>query len=304
MNFAFSSEQSLSSCHDYQTWIDDDLLCEIYSRSSLEVKIKMLQARPHLINHAAIDPDELIESIDYKKDYQDEALEAARSHGEPAYAKTLSYLLAAKINKFSKEKLVDINSSVHLTKHAYALLFAMKAYYSAAINRCRHVATFAAVNSSWDPTWYIARYFADSSARNASSYAAMYASCNAVYSLAIDLDHEDFNDPINDEASAIACDAARNGRTPQEVGRIAHRVAEKVYLIYVLKIFNSELEKIYQASMVQMDQLPEFNIFESFEVWSQFKSKHFDHLRDDARLFLRPWICALDHVALKIESRS
>ena len=88
--------------------------------------------------------------------------------------------------------------------------------------------------------------------------------------------------------------------TPEQIGVVAYRVAEKVSLLYFLKNSDAILAKAYDASISEMPNDPRDNIFESPQSWKKFKTKYFKKLGGQSKHFLYPWLNELDRIAEEI----
>ena len=288
--------------------IDDDQLSLLFDMSPLETKLNILRVRPYLIEHAAINIDGFVAMFDPTVDLGDMAYHAGKYDLELPYLKTLSTILGLKIKQFSEQKVEALATDADLIRHAYALLFTSKAYLWAAwcatlestvdiagsrlINGVANDAVSAAHDSAMIAATKVLINATDSTAK----YLGLLPAESAAFEVA---------DTFVETASYLASKSnIRKGMTSestQEVGRIVHRTTEKVSLLYLLKSFDQFIEKTYSASINNVADIPEQNIFVSTEVWSQFKSIYFDGLNYELMFFLDPWLNELDRITEKVE---
>ena len=233
-----------------------------------------------------------------------------RKNNEPAYLEKISQLLAPRLAKIAMEKEAEClaaggDAKVVLTRHAYSLLFSMGGYWEVAWYAAWDSTLDDALGSAWDSAfdaaWYDALRAARDAARNAASDVARSAAIDAAWSAAFDPASEVARSAALRVAWGAVIDALNTSATEwQAAARLAHRVAEKVVLLYFLVNFERIFHEIYNAGYEKLTSLPANNIFESRESWEAFKEEHFGSLREDALHFVQPWRRQLDGVAKSI----
>ena len=234
-----------------------------------------------------------------KEEWNQEAVQAALDNDkEPSYLKDFSNLVEPILENFIESKKLETQTKASLTKHAYSLLLTMNGYNNAAGSAAGSAARFAAGDAAWDAAgdaawdaaWDAAGFAAGSAALDAARSAAGFAAGFAA------------GDAAGSAAGFAARSAAKEGKSTQEIGRVAYRIAEKDSQLYFLKNFSSITEKTYMAAFEKMTENPTINIFESSDSWNAFKSRYFPNIRADAEHFLKPWITQLDKIVAEIEA--
>lgn len=81
-------------------------------------------------------------------DWREETLEAALNKREPSYLPKISEKLGAQLKLFSRGKLGLTQTKENLSKHAYSLLFTMRAYKSAFVYPAAYVIANAAADAA------------------------------------------------------------------------------------------------------------------------------------------------------------
>lgn len=244
----------------------------------------------------------------------DDTIKSGMFDFEPDYFQEISNSVAVKVHNFSEEKIQALNSKEDLTKHAYSLLFVMRAYNNAALeisweavqwaiphgdslrsagdygrdnpwDEILNYSENAAMDAGWDSRWSEARNYALHFARSSASIVRATAR-RAVREFVID--------------------AEKNGKSSEEIGRAAFNFAQKISYQYFFENFDNIVENSYSASIDQMANDPKKNIFSSPESWVNFSSqkKYFGNLEDQSRHFFDPWLTELNKITKILDRRN
>lgn len=223
--------------------------------------------------------------------WNSETMEAAlEDNREPAYMNVISNSLEKKIRKFSEEKLKTLNTKAGLTNHAHSVFLIMIAY--------NHSAKLAAVSAAKSAT--------KAASKSAAKSAARSAALDNLQSTSDDLGDFEMSknaaiDCAKHFAKSTVRSASRSGKSPQEIGRLSYRVAEKITLLHYLKNFESITKGSYQEKIKEMVPGSKATVYQSIGSWNHFKAQFLEDIRDDARHFLDSWLKEIDRIVVMIE---
>ena len=319
LTFGFSTFSSIAAVS--KPLLPLEMVISAFEYGSFEDQLTFIAA----IDDYDPDLEFLIKSIDPLKDFQKHAINADRIDDIPKYLNIISEFVSRKVSKFSSNKIDKIDSKVDLTRHAYIILFTMRAYNSAARSAAR--------SAAWSAAWYIdksvARIAGWSAARSAARLAAWsggramadnlatFPGWPNARSAAISVARSAASSAAKSAGSRLSSDLKRfpswslpklpfkilemEVKSAEKISIAAYRAAEKSSLLYFLKNFDDIVGRSYNSATTKRMENPSENIFESLHSWVEFKCRYFRDLENSSRHFVAPWLIELDRIASLIE---
>ncbi|MFK7826716.1 MAG: hypothetical protein AB8G05_21420 [Oligoflexales bacterium] len=246
---------------------------------------------------------------------------------EPDYLSHISHLLKNRLHIFAKNKERSLRSEkYYLIKHAYGIFFTMWAFNHVLENAARASAWSAAIkaaeasknNFSWeeasDIAWNSAGDFTEETADSAAWFIATKAAEKATRELVehnilykaqygASAEIEDTVKLHKKKLTEITTQVTlKNANYPEDIGKLAYRSAEKVWLLCFLKNFDSIIERSYIETIKNIPDSDLIDdIFVSSHKWKAFKSRFFEQIPREAKQFLEPWFDEIDTIVSRLE---
>lgn len=239
-----------------------------------------------------------------------------KSKQEPDYLVTMSKALGKRLRGFASEKEQIICSREQLIQHAYSLIFAMKAYYSAVNYVAESAYCMGSLTAAGDSCCSAASISAQDAALRAIDWSSIWdnrwdaiastdwlQTAEAEQSYSWDLGGEAVWSDARNFAQilvfrAINLELKRSGMiaSSEELGSFAYLVAEKSSLLYFLRDFRKIFGSAYSTALHEMEIDFDDNILSSRENLLDYKARVYEDLREDAKHFVADLFNELERI--------